>query len=156
MYDDNTMVKDYLPTVVDFLNEGSNLPTKSNIIDYLKDWYDLQQTGVGKKLRDFLKCLSNHGPEKCDTKSEAGEIRQTDDTRSDADDVVVQARGKMARKKTELFNEYIKDDPNKVLDLAGGRNANPKERNPKGEENQNKKNQKKENQKKTQKEKKNS
>ena len=101
MYDDNTMVKDHLLTVVDFLNEGSDLPTESNIIDYLKDWYDLQQTGVGKKLRDFLKCLSNHGPdsEKCDTKSEAGEIKQTDDTRPDADGVVVQARGKMARKK---------------------------------------------------------
>jgi hypothetical protein len=121
MYDDNTMVKDHLLTVVDFLNEGSDLPTESNIIDYLKDWYDLQQTGVGKKLRDFLKCLSGPESEKCDAKSEAGEIKQTDDTRSDADDVVVQARGKMARKKTALFNEYIKDDPNKVLDLAGGK-----------------------------------
>jgi hypothetical protein len=121
MYDDNTMVKDHLLTVVDFLNEGSDLPTGSNIIDYLKDWYDLQQTGVGKKLRDFLKCLSGPESEKCDTKNEAGEIKQTDDTRSDADDVVVQARGKMARKKTALFNEYIKDDPNNLFDLAGGR-----------------------------------
>ena len=121
MYDDNTMVKDHLLTVVDFLNEGSDLPTESNIIDYLKDWYDLQQTGVGKKLRDFLKCLSGPESEKCDAKSEAGEIKQTDDTRSDADDVVVQARGKMARKKTALFNEYIKGDSNNLFDLAGGR-----------------------------------
>jgi hypothetical protein len=121
MYDDNTMVKDHLLTVVDFLNEGSDLPTESNIIDYLKDWYDLQQTGVGKKLRDFLKCLSGPESEKCDAKSEAGEIKQTDDTRPDADDVVVQAHGKMARKNTALFNEYIKDDPNNLFDLAGGR-----------------------------------
>ena len=130
MYDDNTMVKDHLLTVVDFLNEGSDLPTESNIIDYLKDWYDLQQTGVGKKLRDFLKCLSGPESEKCDAKSEAGEIKQTDDTRSDADDVVVQARGKMARKKTALFNEYIKGDSNNLFDLAGGRKK-PKRKKPK-------------------------
>jgi hypothetical protein len=137
--------KDYLYEIVDFLDEGSELPTARNIIDYIKDWYDLQQTGVGEELRDFLKCLSSHGQdsEKCDTKSEStGEIKKTDDIQSDggapaaADerqkqpiDTVVQAlhRDKMVHKKKKsmkkiaLFNEYIKDDPDKVLDLAGGK-----------------------------------
>ena len=51
--------KEYLYRVIDYLNEGTELPTLNNIIDYIKDWYDLQNTGVGEQLRQFLKCLEN-------------------------------------------------------------------------------------------------
>jgi hypothetical protein len=63
-----------LNLIVDFLNEGSELPTPENIIDYIKDLQDVENTGTKKELRQFLKSIPGSSEEKTATELFSSQI----------------------------------------------------------------------------------